>query len=83
MMMMMMMMMMMNEVASAARGSRAIPCTSEPKSRAQARRLPAWNMLCWKTQNYLEYPEHEVFSMTHFKLLAAATENSYSYSLIL
>ena len=40
MMMMMMMMNIMNEGASRAQASPAIPCTSEPKSRAQARRLP-------------------------------------------
>ena len=46
MMMMMMMLMMlkmmniMNEGASRAQASPAITCTSEPKSRAQARRLP-------------------------------------------
>ena len=39
-MMMMMMMNIMNEGASRAQASPAIPCTSEPKSRAQARRLP-------------------------------------------
>ena len=40
MMMMNMMMNIMNEGASRAQASPAIPCTSEPKSRAQARRLP-------------------------------------------
>ena len=40
MMVMMMMMNIMNEGASRAQASPAIPCTSEPKSRAQARRLP-------------------------------------------
>ena len=39
-MMMMMMMNIMNDGASCAQASPAIPCTSEPKSRAQARRLP-------------------------------------------
>ena len=39
-MMMLMMMNIMNEGASRAQASPAIPCTSEPKSRAQARRLP-------------------------------------------
>ena len=44
MMIMMMMMNVMNEGASRAQASPAIPCTSEPKSRAQARRLPsAWH----------------------------------------
>ena len=40
MMVMMMMMNIMNDGASRAQASPAIPCTSEPKSRAQARRLP-------------------------------------------
>ena len=40
MMMVMMMMNIMNDGASRAQASPAIPCTSEPKSRAQARRLP-------------------------------------------
>ena len=40
MMRMMMMMNIMNEGASRAQASPAILCTSEPKSRAQARRLP-------------------------------------------
>ena len=40
MVMVMMMMNIMNEGASRAQASPAIPCTSEPKSRAQARRLP-------------------------------------------
>ena len=42
MMMMLMMMNIMNEGASRAQASPAIMCTSEPKSRAQARRLPFW-----------------------------------------
>ena len=40
MVMMMMMMIWMSEGASRAQASRAIPCTSEPKSRAHTRRLP-------------------------------------------
>ena len=49
MMMLLMMMNSMNEGASRAQASPAITCTSEPKSRAQARRLPP-NGMCQKAQ---------------------------------
>jgi len=48
MMMMLMMMNIMNEGASRAQASPAIPCTIEPKSRAQARRLPLSCRFAWQ-----------------------------------